>query len=469
MTVVRDTATNSYHGFVSQFLNKCKLGSWTTNSYVNHIISDSPTGPWSQAGVALPAWSHNPRIVWSARDRTWVLYHIGSAANDTVPKRCDGGNGGETASGTGATATAPQRGPTPAPFNIHYSKSLGGPWTRLSPPTPPPPPAPRFTAYPGLTNVPPPPPSARGGVTLFEDSMYGGGRLHLLVGGADSAFVPNPRRGGVLAWDGCGGAVFDNGHPVQDDAVGSRIGAFEVTGDAVLWAGDPCDLTFKYPNASVVLRGPYNSSSGRSARSSVNYFEQVRSAMPAGVISLGETEDAEGCRGGCELDSRCTSYTWLPLPAGVHGGRCMGRTDQFWFPNASSHSTVSGRPWSFDGDNPAPVLDPVTGEARVLYRCDSKAGTAGAYPTGYRVASLIGIATAPSWRGPYSAAGAFGGSISTNAYPFDENEDPFLWKSARGWHGIFHANTWVDSRGATFPVARSEPLLSFFWRGRPIF
>ena len=42
---------NKYHGFVSEFLNGCKLGSWGSNSYVNHVVADSPLGPWTQAGV----------------------------------------------------------------------------------------------------------------------------------------------------------------------------------------------------------------------------------------------------------------------------------------------------------------------------------------------------------------------------------------------------------------------------------
>ena len=51
--------------------------------------------------------------------------------------------------------------------------------------------------------------------------------------------------------------------------------------------------------------------------------------------------------------------------------------------------------------------------------------------------------------------GPFGGSISNQDYPFDENEDPFLWKSRRGYHALFHANTWTDSRGANHPVRTS--------------
>ena len=57
---------------------------------------------------------------------------------------------------------------------------------------------------------------------------------------------------------------------------------------------------------------------------------------------------------------------------------------------------------------------------------------------------------------PYTQAGAFGGSITNQDYPYDENEDPFLWRNARGWHALFHANTWVDSRGQGHSVASNR-------------
>ena len=79
------------------------------------------------------------------------------------------------------------------------------------------------------------------------------------------------------------------------------------------------------------------------------------------------------------------------------GGRCWLRSDSVWAPNttdADPEMLVSGRPWHNDGDNPAPYLDPVTGEVTVLYRCDSEAGLGG-----YKVASLIGAMRAPSWAG----------------------------------------------------------------------
>jgi hypothetical protein len=141
----------------------------------------------------------------------------------------------------------------------------------------------------------------------------------------------------------------------------------------------------------------------------------------------------------------------------------------------------------------------------VLYRCDSNGGSLYAKdgsPLAYHTASLIGVATAPSWRGaqsthslryrrgilvlprqaysdktvicqdrlkakklqterqldatrpakvpdhkkrsafcvlrfafcagPYSMASDFGGPISNFQYPYDENEDPFLFRSENG-------------------------------------
>lgn len=41
MSVVKETlaATPTYHGYVSEFLFKCNLDSWGSNSYVNHVVS----------------------------------------------------------------------------------------------------------------------------------------------------------------------------------------------------------------------------------------------------------------------------------------------------------------------------------------------------------------------------------------------------------------------------------------------
>ena len=87
-------------------------------------------------------------------------------------------------------------------------------------------PFPQFTAYPGVGNIGGKPAApVTGGVTLHEKADAGGGNLYIPF----SHFVGNPNRGGALAWDACGGATFDNGHPIET-AAGSSVAALEVTG-----------------------------------------------------------------------------------------------------------------------------------------------------------------------------------------------------------------------------------------------
>ena len=504
MSVTKDHGVDAggvqrYHGFVSAFLNKCKLGSWTTNSYVQHIVSDSPTGPWTTLDAAVGAWSHNPRIVWSPLDSTWVLFHIGSGlptrpivncskATSTTPKR------------RSATVSPTVTSNNAAPFAISTSKSLSGPWTT----------APMMTTeerhehmgsgtslltmYPGVDNV---------GVGRTPEINVSGTSLKLFQRGGSgvlllnlsTGFKPNPHRGGALAWDACGAETprFDNGALVET-ASGSHIGAFQLItttssssankSKVGFLAGSPCDVTYTYN--TLDLRGPFHASDGvvnltkssskKNAMSTTNEFQVNYFEIPSsnttppiaggGVIVLGTTQDAAGCRGACETHAKCTSFTWIEGEEDVlvdekstATGVCYARTDGLWAPNATAEAarSTSGRPWTFDGDNPAPWIDSKTGAIRVLYRTDSDSAAwvkdhAKPQPT---LASLVGIATAPSWRGPYTiAASKFGGPISAADYPWEENEDPFLWRNARGeWHALFHANTWGDSRNQIFPVA----------------
>lgn len=119
----------------------------------------------------------------------------------------------------------------------------------------------------------------------------------------------------------------------------------------------------------------------------VNYFELLdgttgkSSLLPQGVISLGKTQDGFGCRGACETHEHCSSFTFK-------NDFCYGRNDHIWFPNTSSitllatlpkttveeqqrrlsmtDTVISGRPWNFDTDNPAPWIDPISGNVTIL-------------------------------------------------------------------------------------------------------
>lgn len=412
-------------------------------------------------GIAVPVWAHNPKVAYSTQDDTWIMYHIGNGEGNA--KNCTSDNGPSTM--TLPTSFATGAG---APFMIHYSKNLSGPWTLLEAAVG------RgderggsslFTDYPGVSNVAMVP-HPQGGVWLFEQPLHGLGK----------AFVPfaNFTRvdgGGKLAWDACGGPplAFDNGHPIEAVNIGSRVGSFRVEGNLTVMAGNPCAVM--YPTQDTHLYGPFSASSGTlNVTTETNYFE-VAEGNRSGYRRAGQTEDPAGCRGVCEVTEGCTSYTWdargeagRPEASGTNPGECFLRTDYLWFPNETTAplaSVVSGRPWTFDGDNPAPYIDPVTGSVTVLYRTDSRGGAWTVPGSGPRLASLIGVAVAPSWRGPYGRAGAYGGPISNQDYPFDENEDPFLWRTTRGFHALFHANTWGDSRGAAAPVATSAGRLAF--------
>ena len=551
MSVVHDTKGDKlYHGFVSEFEHGCDLDSWGTNSFVNHVVAQKPGGPWSQAksGRALGVWAHNPKLVFDKKEQTWVMYHIGGGNNPTKAVNCSK-PGQSVGRGPPAAAASSSR-----PFEIHFAKSLDGPWTPLAAESS----AESsgaalaakagssasslFTTYPGVDNV-----DGRqrpaGGVWLYEAQAHGSGKAFVSF----ANFTANPARGGALAWDACGGPplAFDNGHLIETSK-GSHIGSLRVTasnssgssgggGDTVgVLAGVGCAVS--YPSAAGGLHtiGPFHPSAKPTASmpADTNYLEVTGSgsnaSSHAAVKRVGITQDPEGCRGACEVEATCTSYTWREnAPAGKQRpsgdwanvgrgeGDCYLRSDSLWFPNSTAGpdadlataSVVSGRPWSFDGDNPTAAIDPATGEVRVLYRTgahvssgfrshtlellfaflafssqnilaenivractDIEGGSlyqADGTPNTYHTASLIGMARAPSWRGPYTMSiNGFGGSISNQQYPFDENEDPFLFKTKRGWHALFHANTWTDSRGNQISVAAGAGRLAFSTDGQ---
>ena len=234
MSVVRDVhGDGQYHGFVSQFKYGCDLDTWGTNSYVNHVVSARPTGPWKQAGIALETWAHNPKVIWSAQDKTWVMYHIGTGNDPNRAVNCTGSPG--VSDGTlhpRKHASVDEAVGSSRPFQISYADSLNGPWTSLSE-------AKNaamtdsgelgsvsssslstlFTAYPGVDNVGGGQKPV-GGVHLYEDPKHGAGVAFVSFGN----FSANPARKGALAWDACGGPplTFDNGHPIEIVGVGAN-------------------------------------------------------------------------------------------------------------------------------------------------------------------------------------------------------------------------------------------------------
>jgi len=105
------------------------------------------------------------------------------------------------------------------------------------------------------------------------------------------------------------------------------------------------------------------------------------------------------------LYSNSPNGPWQSL--GNLGSRCDGST------------TVQGY-FCDSTDNPAPFVNP-DGSVFVLKR---------SWNTAVPLNSLIGVAKATSFKGPYIH--------SHNPIFLDQNEDPFVYRNKRGYHALFH-------------------------------
>jgi hypothetical protein len=152
-----------YHLYAAAFGLGCNLGSWHSNSFVVHGVSDVAAGPYSWHDVALPMEHHNPHAL-RAPDGTYLIYSHGQGNcnsdmdNSTwaVPDcggELPGGGRERVANATtpycthncvipGCQSSLSGDGPV-GPYNqgpsarnrieLHYSSSANGPWKRLTP------------------------------------------------------------------------------------------------------------------------------------------------------------------------------------------------------------------------------------------------------------------------------------------------------------------------------------------------
>lgn len=125
-----------YHLFASRMTNGCSLQAWTTNSRVDHAVSDNIEGPFSFKDVAINTWSHNPSAV-ALTDGTFAIFHIGDGnGKANGGKNCTGSSGnGSTVLGAvvalGRRTAQENAGRAAISSTIHVSKSLDGPWLPL--------------------------------------------------------------------------------------------------------------------------------------------------------------------------------------------------------------------------------------------------------------------------------------------------------------------------------------------------
>lgn len=121
-----------YHLYVVRMTNNCTLEHWTSNSRVDHAVSDSPTGPFRFLDVAIPVQSHNPMPV-RLPDGTFAIFHIGFGTGDI-----NGGTDCNNNSGSESRYDLDQRMESELAelgamgSTIHVSSSLYGPWSPLN-------------------------------------------------------------------------------------------------------------------------------------------------------------------------------------------------------------------------------------------------------------------------------------------------------------------------------------------------
>ena len=130
-TPARDPSTGVYHLFYSYMVKECGLLHYQTNSIVRHAISKaSPDGPWRDVGVALAPrpsdWDsgnvHAPTIRFDPSTKQWLLFYESTGWKDG-PIDCVANR-----SAPSVYVSKTRR------IGVAASKSLDGPWERLSQP-----------------------------------------------------------------------------------------------------------------------------------------------------------------------------------------------------------------------------------------------------------------------------------------------------------------------------------------------
>ena len=66
-----------FHLYASVMSNGCSLRQWTTHSQIEHAVSKTLTGPFTFKDVAVPIFSHNPKVI-QLQDNKLALIHIGT-------------------------------------------------------------------------------------------------------------------------------------------------------------------------------------------------------------------------------------------------------------------------------------------------------------------------------------------------------------------------------------------------------
>lgn len=78
-----------YHMFVNSIANQCLLGAWMINSRIDHVVSDTVTGPYTFQDTAIGMTSSNPApVVLQGGPYKYAIFHIfngTTAAHVNIP------------------------------------------------------------------------------------------------------------------------------------------------------------------------------------------------------------------------------------------------------------------------------------------------------------------------------------------------------------------------------------------------
>ena len=249
------------------------------------------------------------------------------------------------------------------------------------------------------------PASREGGLHNATMASWGGnaiwaeGRYHMFA-----AAMANEC--GLEAWG-------SNSYVVRAEAA-ALVGPFEAK-EAVVGPFAHNPTVRQLPDGSVLL---YMIGDGNSSHAHPKDCRNGSTAAPASAARVGGAR----ARGVPTAGAPFGTGIWVAHAPGVHG---PWEVSQVMGVNRSD-DLCSG--WT----NPSPHVAP-DGSVTLAFqssRCEPS-------PAGHYVA-MIGVARAPSWRGPYALLGPSAVKPEEWWCVAGQAEDPFLWQSARGWHLLMH-------------------------------
>ena len=120
-----------YHLFASAMTNDCGLNRWSSNSRIEHAVSETPAGPYAFVDVAIPTEAHNAAPI-ALPDGTYAIIHIfAGTGKPNGGRNCTPNSSSSCGGGSSSTLFGVTKPPPPTAHNVHVSQSLFGPWTPL--------------------------------------------------------------------------------------------------------------------------------------------------------------------------------------------------------------------------------------------------------------------------------------------------------------------------------------------------